>query len=172
MCAATVTRPSTCRSGPSSRASTWCRPRACARRSGTGPRPASWASRCAGRPSPTDRGGLWLAPVGLRELVDAHRRAQQQHLVLSRRDRDPVRLADREPALGDRGHELATGLDLVLVVEDVALRLELGAAGALEREVLAEQREERLAHCRPHLAVALDVHGGLDGEDLAVDRRQ
>ena len=67
-------------------------------------------------------------------LVDADRGREDERVVLARRDLDPVRVAHAKPALGDLADRVAVALDLVLVVDDVALRLQLAAALDLDLE--------------------------------------
>src|SRR5207245_9075345 len=78
-----------------------------------------------------------LSAVSLRHLIDADCDAQEQHLVLARRDGDSIHEIGREPLLGDRCHDLSAGGDLKLVVQDVALRLDLGVALAFNGAALA-----------------------------------
>jgi hypothetical protein len=57
----------------------------------------------------------------VRHLVDADREGDDQRVVLAGRDIDPVGVADTEPALRHLGDGVAAALDLVFVVDDVAL---------------------------------------------------
>ena len=55
-------------------------------------------------------------------LVDAHRRGQDESVVLAGTDLDPVGIADSEPPLRDLRDRVAVALDFELVLDDVAFR--------------------------------------------------
>src|SRR4029453_10390603 len=91
-------------------------------------------------------------------LVDRHRDREDQRVALRLGDVDPVSVARPEPALRHLGDLLAPALDLVLVVDDVAIRLHVLATLDLDREALAKRRYERLLDRPERLATALDLH--------------
>jgi hypothetical protein len=53
-------------------------------------------------------------------LIEAHRKRENQCVVLPRLNFDPVRVPDAEPALRHLGDLLAVPLELELMVDDVA----------------------------------------------------
>src|SRR4051794_10196272 len=94
----------------------------------------------------------------MRHLVDADRDGEDQRVLLAFGDLDPVGVADAEPALRYLGDVVAAPLDLVLVVDDVALRLHVLAAVDLDREPLAQRGDQRFLDRRDGVATALDLH--------------
>ena len=60
-------------------------------------------------------------------LIDAHRHRQDQHIILTRIDRNTVAVAQAEPLLGDFRHLVAAFADGVLVIQDVALHIQVWA---------------------------------------------
>src|SRR5207237_6860991 len=74
-------------------------------------------------PIPRPLAGRSVTP----HLVDRHGQGEQQRLVLTFPDLDAVGLAYPQPLLRHRRDDVPVALDLVLVVEDVALRLEVFA---------------------------------------------
>src|SRR3954463_12915990 len=113
---------------------------------------AMWGMRVM--PSSMAAGAL---PI-MAHLVDADRRGQDQGVVLTRLDLDPVRIAGAEPALGHLRYLLAIALEVVVVVHDVPLDLVLAARGQLDLEPLAERGDHLPLHLRDAIAVALDLH--------------
>src|SRR5262245_23915489 len=105
----------------------------------------------------------------VRHLVDADRDREDQGVVLAGSDLDAVGVADAEPALRHLGHGVAATLDLVLVVDDVPLRLQVLAAFDRDREPLAERRDQSLLDRRHGLAAALDPHRVPDLQELLLD---
>src|SRR5207237_9435680 len=99
------------------------------RRDGCGARAIEWAARASsphtrghpgaasGRCRQPKCGRGWLTS---RHLVDADGRGEDQRVVLSGRDLDPVGVADPEPALGDLRDLVPVALVLVLVIDYVA----------------------------------------------------
>ncbi len=73
------------------------------------------------------------------DLVDTDRGRQDQGVVLAGGDLDSVRVADPEPALRDLRDLVAASLDLELVVDDVALGLEVVPVLDLDREAVAKR---------------------------------
>ena len=63
----------------------------------------------------------------VRHLVQDGCDGQHQRRVLPGGDLDPVGISDPEPLLGHLGHRGPAVLDGVLVVDDVALDVEVGA---------------------------------------------
>src|SRR5215208_7197931 len=109
---------------------------------------AAWALPRSKRSSP-------LAPV--RERLERDDCGEQQALVLVLRELDSVRVPDAEPTLRDSGDRLAVALDLVLVIDDVPLRLQIIATLDVDREAVTDA-DERLVHRRDLLTIALDRH--------------
>src|SRR5690349_3382520 len=113
-------------------------------------------------------------PAGLvvRHLVDADGRSEYQGLVLTGRDVDPVRVANAEPALGDLGDLVAVALDLVLMVDDVALGVQLAAVREVDGEAIPQRRDQGLLDGGDRLAVALELHRVADAQLLLLDLQQ
>ena len=70
--------------------------------------------------------------------------ARRERLLVPRCDLDSVGVPDPEPALGHLRNLVAAALDLVLVVDDVPLRVHVVAAFDLDREPVAEPGDQRL----------------------------
>src|SRR3954454_12863521 len=104
-------------------------------------------------------------------LLDADGDGQDQPVVLVGLDLDPVRVAHAQPALGDLGDLLAVALDLVLVVDDVALGRQIVSALDLDRVAVADP-DERLLDGRHRSPAALDLHLVAHRELLLLDREQ
>src|SRR5262249_31593463 len=107
--------------------------------------------------------------LAARHLVDADGRGQEQRVVLSRRDLNPVPVAAPAPALGDLRHLDRVALDLVLVIDDVALGAQLGVVLYLDREAVPQRRDQRLLDRRHRVPIALDFHGVADVQLLLLD---
>src|SRR5262249_35594105 len=105
-------------------------------------------------------------------LVDTDGAGEDERVVLVWADLDAVRVAHPEPARRHLGHLVAVALELVLVIDDVALRLEVGAALDLDRVAVAQRRDERLLERCHRLAVSLDLHLVADVELLLLDREE
>src|SRR5439155_16415448 len=101
-------------------------------------------------------------------VVQRDSQGQEQRLVLAAPDLDPVGVAHAEPLLRDGRDDVAVALDLVLVVDEVAVRLEILAALDVDVEAVADSHQ-RLVDRRHHLAVALDLHRVADAELLLLD---
>ena len=74
----------------------------------------------------------------MRHLVDANGDGDQEGVVLARPDLDPVGVAHTEPALGDLRDRVAVALDLVLVIDDVAFRVQFAAGIEVDLVALAD----------------------------------
>src|SRR5215218_4392525 len=92
------------------------------------------------------------------EVVDADRHREDQRIVLAWSDRHPVALADPEPALGDVGDRDAVTSDLVLMVQDVALRLQRTPAGQVDGEPVPKRVDDGLPDRGDPLIPAFDRH--------------
>ena len=75
--------------------------------------------------------------------------------VLAGGDGDAVRVPHAEPLLRDRRDRVAVALDLVLVVDDVALRLHVRTVLDVDREAISDA-DQRLVDGRDRVAAALD----------------
>src|SRR4051812_14242760 len=122
----------------------------------------------------------WSAPG---HLVHAHSDGQDQGDVLVLSELDPVGVPDAEPLLGDLCDLVAVALDLVLVVEDVAMGLQVLAALDVDDVVVADADESlvdsggRGAMLDRHLVAGAELllldlgdliaAGGLEGEGVA-----
>src|SRR4051794_40688631 len=103
-------------------------------------------ARCRPDRRPGARRAAWAVRRGRRELlgadagqrVDGDRDRQDERRVLARRDVDAVGLAHAEPLLGDLRDGVAVALDLVLVVDDVALRFHVVAVLDVDRKAVAD----------------------------------
>src|SRR6476661_4169632 len=69
--------------------------------------------------------------------VDGDRGGEHEDHVEWIADLDAVRVADTEPLLGDLGDLITVAFDLVLVVDDVAVDLQVGTAVDLDDEPIA-----------------------------------
>src|SRR3954447_19657505 len=121
-------------------------------------------------PFPLRAGFRTSAPSVVRHLVDGDRDGEKERVVLLRRDLDAVGVADAEPLLRHLRDRPAVALDLVLVVEHLALRVHVLAADDVDREVVAQRAHEGLLDRRDRVAVALDLHLVADGQALLLDR--
>src|SRR5918993_3118071 len=100
------------------------------------------------------------APTGrsVGEMVDANRHREDERVILAWADRHTITLSDPEPALGDVGDRDAIPGDLVLVVEDVALRLHRAPAGQVNGEPVPEGVDDGLPDGGHPLVPAFDRH--------------
>src|SRR5688572_9947289 len=89
--------------------------------------------------------------------VDADRDREHEPVVLAGRDLDAIAVADREPSLRHARDRIAIALDLVLVVDEVPLRVHVRAVLDLDREPVADA-DQRLPDARDGAPVALDLH--------------
>src|SRR5690606_24674211 len=92
------------------------------------------------------RSGLRSADVA-GHGVDRDRDGEDQDRIDSLRDLDAVRVAHPEPLLGHLGDLVAVAFDLVLVVDDVAVDLQVGLAVDIDLEVVADP-DDPLGHVR------------------------
>src|SRR6266480_5485678 len=83
------------------------------------------------------RGRTALPSLAARHLIDADGRREDEGFVLTGCDLDSVGVPDPKPTLRDLGDLIALALDLVLVVDDIPLRLHVLAALNLDREAVA-----------------------------------
>ena len=86
------------------------------------------------------------------------------------RDVDAVGLPHAKPLLGDRRDGVAVALDLVLVVDDVAVRLHVVAVLDVDGEAVADP-DQRLVDGRGGVASALDGDLVADGQLALLDPR-
>ena len=99
--------------------------------------PASQCRSPTVRPrAPLARGGrsVPLPVVPVAGLIDHDRAGKDEHVVLALGDVDAVRVGQGEPPLRDGRHVAVAAAEDVLVVEEVALRLEVVGSGRSERE--------------------------------------
>src|SRR5580765_378126 len=133
------------------------------------------ARRTASSVSPLGSSGTAVAasavtsPDVVRHLVDADRDREDQRVVLAGLDLDAVGVPHAEPLLRHLRHLVAAALDLVLVVDDVALRLHVLAVLDVDREAVTQRGDERLLHGRHLLVAALDRHLVAHGQLLLLD---
>src|SRR4051812_3394855 len=92
--------------------------------------------------------GGWRAGSACRmsHAVDDSGHRQDQARVLSVLDLDAVGVSDTEPLLGDLGDLVASALDLVLMVDDVALDLQVVTVLDLDLEPFAQRGDQGLLH--------------------------
>src|SRR5687768_5617186 len=100
-------------------------------------------------------GAALVPPMGQR--VDADRDRQNERVVLAGRNLHTVGVPDSEPALRHGRDRASLALDVVLVVDHVALGLHLAAAREVDREAVADA-DERLPDRREGVASPLDRH--------------
>src|SRR5690348_9229180 len=90
-----------------------------------------------------------------RQRVDRDGERQDQRCVFAVGDLNAVGLAHAEPLLGDRRDRVTVTLDLVLVIDHVAVCLHVGAVFDVDRESVADP-DERLVDGRGGVAITLD----------------
>src|SRR3954470_15417204 len=120
----------------------------------------------------TRRCGAWrrTGSVSGRQRVDGDRDREDQRRVLACRDVDAVGVAHAEPLLGNRCDRVAVALDLILVVDDVAVGLHVVAVLDVDGEAVADP-DQRLVHGGGGLAVALDGDLVADAQLALLDPR-
>src|ERR1700746_3664842 len=103
--------------------------------------------------------------------VVQHRDAgQDQNVVFTRSHFDPVRITDPEPSLGDLGDLCAVALDPVLVVDDVALDVQIRAAFELDDPPFPQRRDHGLLDHRDPVPVrSLDLHTVFEAQHAFLD---
>src|SRR5262249_17890545 len=104
--------------------------------------------------------------------VDADRAGEEERIVLPRCDLDPICVAHPEPALRHLRDLVAVTLELVLVVDDVALRLEVSSARDVDRVALAQRCNQRFLDRRDSLPAVLDGHLVANAELLLLNREE
>src|SRR4051795_12636473 len=102
------------------------------------------------------------------QRVDRDRDREDERRVLAGRDVDAVGVTHAKPLLGDGRDRVAVALDLVLVVDDVSVRLHVGAVLDVDSEAGADP-DQRLVDGRCGVAVALDRHLVADAELALLD---
>src|SRR3954466_12119400 len=115
--------------------------------------PAAAASSRAARM--TARADANATSVAAGQRVDRDGDREDEGGVLAGPHVDAVGLADAEPLLRDGRDRVAAALDLVLVVDDVPVRLQVVAVLDVDREAVADPHE-RLVDGRGGVAAALD----------------
>src|SRR5436190_20128501 len=115
-------------------------------------------------------GGWKSCLLAAAHLVGADGGGDDEGVVLLFRYLDAVRVADAEPARRHLGHSVAVPFDLVLVVDDVALGLEVVTALDVDRVAVAKGADERLLDRRNRFTVLLDFHRLAHANLLALDR--
>src|SRR6478672_11471282 len=108
--------------------------------------------------------------ASVRHFVDRHGQGEHKRLVLSCGDLDAIRVTHAEPLLRDLRDHVVVTLDLVLVVDDVSLRLEILAALDLDVEAVPDTHE-RLVDRGDGAVATLDGHLVADRELLLLDLR-
>jgi hypothetical protein len=103
-------------------------------------------------------------------LVDRDRQCQEQWFVLALPDLDAVGVADAQPLLRHGCHDVALALDLVLVIDYVAVRLEIVAVLDVDVEAVTDPHQ-RLVDRGERAAIALHLHFVAHGELLLLDTR-
>src|SRR3954447_15447169 len=93
--------------------------------------------------------------VSAGQRVDRDGDRENERDVLTGRDVDAVGVPHAEPFLGDRGDRVAVALDLVLMIDDVPMRLHVVAVLDVDR-VAVSNADQRLVHGRGGVAAALD----------------
>src|SRR5215216_5664851 len=104
-------------------------------------------------------------------LVDHDRYREDEAIVFARGDFDAVCVAQRQPVLRYTGDRIVSAAKLVLVVQDVPLGDDVLVPLHVDRELVAERREPRLADRGDGGAHTQDVHALAQGELLLADRR-
>src|SRR5439155_7360339 len=95
----------------------------------------------------------------VRHLVQDGCDGQHQRGVLPGGDLDPVGVSDPEPLLGHLGHRGPAVLDGVLVVDDIALDVQVRAVRHLDGPPVAQRGDQRLLYRRDGVpARVLDLH--------------
>src|SRR3954469_1049610 len=103
--------------------------------------------------------------------VDADGDGEDQRGLLPSGHLDPVGVTNPEPALGDLRHLVAGALDLILVVDEIALRRQVVAAVDLDRVAVANA-DQRLLDGRGGVPAALDLVPVTHAELLLPNREQ
>src|SRR4051812_17934525 len=122
---------------------------------------------------PTWYRSVTRSTVRVGHAVDDGGDGQDESGILPLLDLDPVGVGDAEPLLRDLGDLVTVALDLVLVVDDVALHLEVLTVLDLDVEPLPQRRDQRLLHgCDRATAAVLDLHRVADAKLLLLDLEQ
>src|SRR6516225_8105593 len=88
-----------------------------------------------------------LTPL-VRHGIDGDRGGEHHHRIMAGRDLDAVRIGDAEPLLGHSRYCGVPVVERVLVVEDVALHVQVRAVTDLDHPAVAKRRDEGLLHHR------------------------
>src|SRR5689334_14109205 len=83
---------------------------------------------------------------------------ENHQIILPWGDLHPIGICNAKPLLGDLGHLLSTGLDRVLMIENIALNLHVWSSADVDRPAVTQWRNHRLLDGREGLAVgSLDL---------------
>ena len=126
--------------------------------------------RCLGRPL-DGRPSVVSSIRVLGHLVNRDRDREDEAIVFARGDFDAVCVAQREPVLRYAGDRILCAAELVLVMQDVPLGDNVLVPLHVDRELVAERREPRLADRSDGGARAQNAHALAQGELLLADRR-
>src|SRR5829696_8260520 len=96
---------------------------------------------------------------------------EDEAIVFARGDFDAVCVAQHQPVLRYAGDRIVSAAELGLVVQDVPLGDDILVPLHVDRELVAERREPRLADRGDGGARTQDVHALAQGELLLADRR-
>src|SRR3954451_17395459 len=128
------------------------------------------------RPSPKDQAcvdAVAISAVRRGHLVDHRGDGEDQDLVLAGLDLDAVGVRHAEPPLGHLSDGAAVRLDLVLVVEEVALHVQVGPARDLDRHPVTQRSDHGLLHPGNGAAArVLDLHRVADPHHALLDPQQ
>jgi hypothetical protein len=109
----------------------------------------------------------------MRHHIDGYRDSQDDNIVLTGFDQNTIGVGQPEPAFGHLGDLIIALADGVLVVEDIALHLQIRAVAHLDRPAIAQWGDQRLLDRGKGFAFGtFDGHGVPDGQQPLLDLAQ
>src|SRR5690606_30629169 len=104
-----------------------------------------------------------MSVARMRHHVDRHGHGEYEDIVLALLDLHAVGIGKAEPLLGDFSDLVATFTDAVLVIENVALHLQVRPVANFDDPAIAQRGDQRLFHHGHAFAIgALNLHAVLD----------
>src|SRR6266702_6741692 len=114
---------------------------------------------------------LPVSPLVVHHVND-YRAGQNQDVIGTRSDVHTIGIGYPEPLLRDLRYPVAALVDLILVIQDIALCFHVLSACYVHVEALAQRRDQGFLDRGEHIAIAVNAIRILDVHDLLLDGGQ
>src|SRR6266702_1329394 len=114
---------------------------------------------------------LPLSPLVVHHVND-YRAGQNQDVIGTRSDVHTIGIGYPEPLLRDFRHAVASLVDLIFVIQNIALCFHVLRACHVNVKALAQRRDQGFLDCGEYIAIAVNAIRILDVHDLLLDRGQ